>query len=197
MVTTFHHTKSEVEKLGNAIIYLCTHVPDPNKTKILKLVYFLQEKSIQKYGIPFFKIPFKVWQFGPVNPDLYHELSGQPFILEGYISTYHQGETTYVKSVKEFTDDEFSDQEMDLMEKITGAFRNTPASELVELTHYEGQPWHKTACENNLLIEFQNRRLSTTDVDIDFTGLLGDDEDKKHRYESYLEFLDASASLKN
>lgn len=197
MINQFHYTKSDISKLGNAIVYLCTNVPDPNKTKILKLVYFLQEKSIQKFGVPFFKIPFKVWQFGPVNPDLYQEFSGQPFILEGFINTYQDDNTTIIQPKVAFNDEEFSDRELDILGKIVVAFRNTPASTLVELTHYEGHPWHRTACEYNLLADFKKRRISTTNVDVDFTSLLGNDLDKRNRYESYLEYLEDSAALKN
>jgi len=197
MVKNFHYTKSDISKLGNAIVFLAKNVPDPNKTKLLKLVYFLQEKSIQKYGIPFFKIPFKVWQFGPVNPDLYQEFNGRPFILEEYISTSRSNDTISIIPKSDFNDEEFSDREIDLMEKIVLAFKNTPASELVELTHYEGNPWHRTACEHNLISEFQNKMRSTTDIDIDFTGLIENDPDKIHRYESYLEYMDSSSALKN
>lgn len=46
-------TRDQVDKIGNTIIYLSTKIPDLNKTKILKILFLLEEASIKKYGYPF------------------------------------------------------------------------------------------------------------------------------------------------
>ncbi len=42
------YTVSDKEKLGNAIVYVVNHVLDLSKTKLLKLLYFM-EGCIVKY----------------------------------------------------------------------------------------------------------------------------------------------------
>ena len=43
----------QVEKIGNTVVYLSQKIPTLKKTKLLKLLYILDEISIKKTGIPF------------------------------------------------------------------------------------------------------------------------------------------------
>ena len=54
-----------MQKIGNALVYLSSHISDLSKTKLLKLVYLLDEVSIRKSGVPIFNLTYKVWKFGP------------------------------------------------------------------------------------------------------------------------------------
>ena len=42
--------KDQIDKIGNTIIFLSKNMGDLNKTKILKLLFLLEEASIKKYG---------------------------------------------------------------------------------------------------------------------------------------------------
>ncbi|MEO8108784.1 MAG: hypothetical protein ABI594_02075 [Ginsengibacter sp.] len=61
MPTTLN--KYQLDKLGDTLIYLSNNVGDFAKTKILKLLFLLEEKSIRDFGVPFFGFDFKVWKF--------------------------------------------------------------------------------------------------------------------------------------
>ncbi|MBP6431602.1 MAG: DUF4065 domain-containing protein, partial [Ferruginibacter sp.] len=58
-------TTQQLNKLGNTLIYLANNVGELNKTKILKLLYLIEEKAIKKFGYPFFGFNFQLWKFGP------------------------------------------------------------------------------------------------------------------------------------
>lgn len=130
-------SENQIDKLGNTLIYLLENVPDVSKTKLLKLVYILDEFSIKKSGIPFLNLGYKVWQFGPVSEELFIELSDEPILLNGYIQ--NKGNGTF-KAVKPFSDDEFSDNDMELLDEIIANFGSRTATELVNYTHRKNTP---------------------------------------------------------
>lgn len=46
------YTVSDKEKLGNAIVYVANHVPDLSKTKLFKLLYFMEVHSVKRFHTP-------------------------------------------------------------------------------------------------------------------------------------------------
>ena len=64
------YAMSDIEKLGNAVVYIAERVPDLSKTKLLKLLYFMEEYSVKRFHTPFLGLPFEVWQSGPVVKDV-------------------------------------------------------------------------------------------------------------------------------
>ena len=97
---------------------------------------------------------------------------------------------------KKFSDDEFSDIEIALLEQVASKFRNSTADELINLTHRRHSPWYITAQKNGLLEPFEKGLASTSDVEIDLSIMLADDQDKLRVYNGYKEFLDHSRRLK-
>ena len=182
MVAPFHYTRSQIEKLGNAIIYLSSNMPDLSKTKLLKLLYLIEEISIKKYGFPFFNIRFDVWKLGPVSKDVYLELSDTPDLLHLFIEVDKSADTTFIRHKKDFNDDEFSDNDMGVLDYVVTHFKNAPANYLVNLTHQKHSAWHQTALRYGLLEYFDAGQLTTTDIEIDFTTLFDGDDTKKAFY---------------
>jgi uncharacterized phage-associated protein len=195
MAKSFFYTKLQIEKIGNAIIYLATHIPDLNKTKLLKLLYLLEQISIQKYGFPFFNIRFDVWKFGPVSRDIFIELSDNPILLSEYISLNKDDDATFIKPLKEFDDDEFSDNDLGLLEYVSTTFKNASAKQLVNYTHNKHTPWYQTALKNGLLEPFALGQLNSTDFEIDFTTIF-ENESQKAFYLENKELLTFSQHLK-
>ena len=130
--------KYQIDKLGNTLIYLSKNVGDFGKTKALKLLFLLEEKSIKELGIPFFGFDFKVWQYGPVVKQVYKDLNdfNNP-ILRSYIKRV-EANTDEFEAVTEFNDDEFSDNDIYLLDEIIKFARHKNARDLVDITHGEG-----------------------------------------------------------
>jgi uncharacterized phage-associated protein len=188
--------KYQFDKLGNTLIYFATNVGDFGKTKALKLLFLLEEKSIKNLGIPFFGFDFKVWQFGPVVDEVYNDLNNRDLpLLSQYIKRI-EANTDEFEAVAEFNDDEFSNNDIDLMKQIVAFARNKTATDLVKITHGKNSLWLKAAEENNLIEGFENKTITTTDINIDFLCLVKDDNYLKERYESSLEYLQFNNLLK-
>lgn len=198
MTPLFTYTKEEIDKVGNAIIYLADKIPFLSKTKILKLIYLIEETSIRKYGLPIFNLRFLLWKFGPVSKDLFIELSSELDLLRNYIVAKRNDDdcNNYFTALQPFCDDEFSDNDMSVIDLVIEKFKGYSAEELVKFTHREHSLWHITAKEAGVLESLENQLVNNTDIEIDFSTLLKHDTLKKEMYLQHKEYLMLSRSLK-
>ena len=195
------YTKNQIDKLGNALIYLCKkmqEVGEPvSKTHLLKLVFIIEEIAVKKYGIPFFDLRFDVWKLGPVSKDLFVELSEEPDLLASYISRQIVNGNVYIQAKKEFSDDEFNDKELELLEDISKRFLYCTAKELINFTHRSDSIWYKTALRNGVLDLLEKGQMTTTDIEIPLHEIIEDEKEKLALYQNHKEFMAFSKSLKS
>lgn len=180
-------TKSDKEKLGNAVVYIALHTKNLSKTKLLKLLYFMEEYSVRKFHTPFLGLPYEVWQAGPVVKDVFIDLSETPVILDGFVRKQIKDEAVYIQAVKDFCDDEFSDDDMTVMQDVLKRYGDKTAKELVKITHKKGSLWYKVASDNNLLESFEKKLMNNSDYTIDFADELT--EVGKDFYYDQMDFL--------
>lgn len=157
------------KRLGNVALYIAQHTKHPSKTKVLKLMYLMEEKSAFCYQMPFLGIPFEVWQAGPVAKDVFVDLSDGPVLLGDYVSVVSDGGGQYVEPKGEFDADEFSDNELKMMDDILERFGKMSATELVQWTHRKGTLWWNAANEHGLLEAFDKGQSNSSNIIIDFT----------------------------
>jgi len=189
-------TNQQINKIGNSIIYLSTKVGDLNKTKILKLLFLLEEASVKKYGTPFFGIDFQLWKLGPVLKDVYIDLSDENItLLKDYIKRADYNPSEYV-GIKDFEDDEFSDNDIYLLEKVIEFSKNKTARDLVNYTHGENSLWRKSAIKNGVLEQLEAKTLNSTEFNIDFSLLFEENNFLKEKYDSAVENLEFKKHLK-
>jgi len=188
-------THSQIEKIGNALIFLSQKIQPLFKTSALKLLYLLEELSIRKYGLPFFGVDFQLWRLGPVVKEIYIDLTSSTALLDSYIETKN-GNGTVISPKKEFNDDEFSDCDLDILNLVVDKFKDASAPDLVRITHREHFPWHKTAKEHGYLEVFEKNCLNATDIVLDLSTLLDDSPSLKEFYLHTLDFQKQSNDLK-
>ncbi len=160
-------TLADRNKIGNAVVYIAKRVPNLSKTKLLKLLYLMEEYSVQRFKTPFLGLPFEVWQAGPVVKDIFIDLSETPIILDGYIEKEVEDGKTYIKATADFSDDEFSDNDMTVMDDILRRFGKKTATQLVAETHRKDGLWYATAERNHLLEGFEQKVTNNSDCQID------------------------------
>lgn len=183
----FTFTTDQLNKVGNTVVYLSTRIDKLSKTKLLKLLYILDELSIKKNGIPFLNLKYKVWKFGPVSEELFIDLSSEVKLLAGYIEKHTQGDDNYVVPIAEFNDDEFSELDIELMDDVIRRFGQRSARELITYTHRENSPWRNTASEKNVLGMLESEVINNTEYAIDLSQLIAHDARKLEIYTDYLE----------
>ncbi|WP_019038362.1 Panacea domain-containing protein [Psychroflexus tropicus] len=180
-------SNTQIDKVGNAIVYLSNKIPNLSKTKALKLIYILDELSIKKSGIPYFNLKYKVWKFGPVSEEIFIDLSSETTLLKKYIERSSDEGTTIIRPISDFNDDEFSDNDIDLLDFVVERFGQQTAKELVSYTHRKTSPWYNTALENSVLQLLESEEINNTEILIDMGLLVSHDDRKKMVYDDYQE----------
>jgi len=191
-------TRDQINKIGNAIIYLSAKIPDLNKTKILKLLFVLEEACIKKYGHPFFGIEFQLWKFGPVAKDIYIDLSEEPILLKDFILRDTNNASNFIAKT-EFNNDEFSDNDIELMNLIINFAKDKNATYLVNRTHSLNSLWRKSAIQYGVLEVLESELLNSTDYTVDFNLLFDNSPEHsylKERFEDSKENLEFVKHLK-
>lgn len=183
------YSSTDIEKIGNTVVYMANEIDEMSKTKLLKLLYLLEESFVKKYSLPFLNIEFEVWQAGPVSRDMFIELSDELNLLKGFIKTVKVEEGTYVKALKDFSDDEFNDNELEMLEIVTKRFGHLSAIELVNRTHMKNSNWYHVAKEKGLLDLFEKRITNSSDEKIDFTWYLDDKGEELYKEQNHFRKL--------
>lgn len=190
-------TRDQIDKIGNTIVYLSKQMADLSKTKILKILFILEEASIKKYGYPFFGIDFQIWKLGPVIKDIFIDLSEEkPSLLSEYISR-DENNMSIFKSDKDFNDDEFSDNDIELLQIITTFVKDKNASTLVKITHSQNSLWRKSAIKNGVMELLEDELINSTEFNIDFSLLFENNPVMIDKFEEIIENLEFSKHLKS
>jgi uncharacterized phage-associated protein len=180
------YSEDQISKIGNTIIYLSEKIDNLSKTKLLKLLYILDEVSVRKSGIPFLNLHYDVWKFGPVDKDIFIELSSKPNLLKKFITkTTNRNGKSYIDSIAEFNDDEFSDNEINLLDFVITKFGTKTSTELVSYTHKVGSLWHNVAKKNSILELLETEQINSTELEIDLGELVQHDKRKKQLFKEY------------
>ncbi len=171
-------------KIGNAIIYIANHTRKLSKTKLLKLLYIMEATMVREYRVPFLAVPYEVWKWGPVQKDLYADLSDNLFLMRDYILEYSCADKKYFKAKIAFCDDEFSQLEIGVMDEVLKEYGRMNAIQLEQVLHRPNSLWYKAAKKNNVLEAFNDGTCNNTEIRIDFSELLSSPADKEEYAEN-------------
>jgi uncharacterized phage-associated protein len=144
MIVTHHR-----EKLINAIIYFADYTKYCGKTKLLKLLYFLDFSHFKQTGKSVTGLDYFAWQMGPVPKELFEELSGHMKLdMSESIHELEPGEAfQQIRPKKRFDSQYFSKKETKLLEDLAFIFEDAKADTMVESTHLKNEPWDRTLKE--------------------------------------------------
>lgn len=182
------------ELVGNLIILLAKKCAPLYHTKLIKLLYLIDEEAIRERGIPITWLDYKVWQYGPVDPAVFYIRNFSEYISsETTISIDGNAATTIISPKKEFDDDEFSEYDLEIIEKTLVKYQNKTANELVNITHKVGSPWDLTKKENDLDFSIAN----ISDVSIDMSRIVKNDPVKYANYKEAYEGMSFMSVLKS
>ncbi|MDI9363469.1 MAG: Panacea domain-containing protein [Flavobacterium sp.] len=167
--------------------YLSSRIPNLSLTKVLKLLYLIDETSYQRSGTPITWLEYKAWEMGPVAEELYNELKfDQSLVHNGQILNFEN----YIQTNKKATEDgntqitilpkgnynlsSFSEFESELINNIIDRFGSYTANQLIKLLHKENTLWHQCVKDNNLDLNFKLYGKKSNHT-IDFSQLIKND----------------------
>ena len=181
-------------RLGNAVMYIAARAKYPYKTEVLKLLFLMEERMVQKYHVPMLSIPYSVWRLGPVSVDVFEELSDGPVLLADFVTLQFNGQGIMVKPSRDFDEDEFSDAELEVMAEVMEKYGDMNSDQLIAETHREGSLWFETAKEHGLLEDFDQKRANTSSVIIDMARFLSPAD--REYYEETRELHESANSMR-
>lgn len=96
--------------------------------KLNKLVFYAQVESLKEYGTPLFSDEIQAWDYGPVEPDVYH-------VFKRY------GKEPILAPSAAF---EATGRSVSIVDKVFNRFSGATAFDLVEASHRPDGAWAKT-----------------------------------------------------
>lgn len=184
-----HTELPNLDKIGNLIVYIVDGIREKYRqntylTKLLKLLYIIDETSVKETGAPVTGLDYRVWKMGPVAYEVYKDFvfdeSNQfATFAEGKksISKITNNDNVKIETVNRFNDDEFSDYEIDLIDRVIDQFGHYDGEALINLLHEKGSLWDKIVEANQLMPLFEKQ--NTTDFRIDLSEVLNDPHKKE------------------
>lgn len=147
------------EKLINSIIFFTKRTKNCGKTKLFKLLYFLDFIGFKKYGSTVTGLEYYAWKYGPVPQKLYHDFTNEEdekqyfeyFKIIKLQDEENPGEYQFkIHPLKKFNKKVFKPRELEILENVSFIFKNTRAVDISEITHLKNTPWSKTKEQKGL-----------------------------------------------
>lgn len=137
----------EREKLIHAIIFFASNTRKLGKTKLCKLLYFLDFDHFKQTGRSVTGLTYHAWKMGPVPVSLYEEIDDPSPDLADAVQFQPKetkdGQMLAVIAKRPFDASLFSKREMNLLRGLAKEYRDSNADKMVEATHLENTPWHQ------------------------------------------------------
>jgi uncharacterized phage-associated protein len=136
------------DKLLNAMAFFAENTKACGKTKLFKLLYFLDFQHFTETGRSVTGLDYYAWPLGPVPRALHDELVMPPndlaakFRIEN-VTLRNGQDMLKLDPMQPFDATHFSKREMRIMQSLAKEFRGHNADQMVEETHLENLPWHQ------------------------------------------------------
>jgi uncharacterized phage-associated protein len=141
-------TNYQREKLINTVLYFAANTKYCGKTKLFKLLYFLDFEHYKKTGRSVTGLDYYAWQMGPVPVALCDEMECPEKDMAECVAFNAKsiGRGRFylqVEAKTKFDPAHFTKRELGLMERLANEYRTARADDLIEATHIDTLPWHQ------------------------------------------------------
>lgn len=135
-------------RILNAILFFVENTKRPSKTKIFKLLYFLDFIHTNETGKGVTSLDYFAWPKGPIPMEIYKPMQDGklPEYLVGKVvlRKLTSGKCEYFGGLIESDLSVFTPRQIRLMQELAKKFSDADAEEISLASHYEGAPWHTT-----------------------------------------------------
>ncbi len=175
----------EIKRI-NAILYFASKIKDCGKTKLFKLLYFLDFIHFKKYGFSVTGYTYMVMPYGPVPKELFEQLKLESLPKEYTEAFFVEKESKdemdkyflfHIKPrTKKLNLEWFSPSEIEIMEQVVEIFKDASAKDMIEASHFHNQPSAKTLKEGKIGDVIDYLLVHDNDTDLSL-------EELKERYQ--------------
>ena len=122
------------------------HTKYCGKTKLFKLLYYLDFVHFKETGRSVTGRDYFAWQFGPAPSSLFEEMKNPPDDLKSAINILSRDLDNFqaFHPRKPFDKKHFTKRELRILEQIAFIFKEADAKDMVDASHLPNEPWDKT-----------------------------------------------------
>jgi uncharacterized phage-associated protein len=174
-----------VPKIGNLISYVALKVGGTVAlTKLLKLLYIIDESAVKKVGMPITGLEYEVWQAGPVAREMYTSVKDSNPVLSDYVAIEQlmDGTQTIIPKIQKIDDNKFAPLELEIIDAALAEHGHKSGGQLSSELHQPNTLW-SIAVESNDLKELFKKVNSTT-IKIDLSDHIKEDPIRMSIFES-------------
>lgn len=133
------------EKLLNSIIYFANNIRHCGKTKLYKLLFYLDFIHFKETGRSVTGLDYYTWDFGPAPKILHNELLDQPADIKEHIVLLGSADSFVgIKAKKRFDSKHFTKRELKILKELCEIYLNAQAEDMIEVSHMPNEPWDIT-----------------------------------------------------
>lgn len=185
--STVHRTR-----IGELVNHIANRFsPFLYSTKLIKLLFLIDEISVKQYGVPITWLEYHVYDKGPLPRKLWLNVVNDMNNLEDFIIIHYNALGYQVLPYGKHKLTEFSDFEIQIINDVLDKYGSLPVDKLIDITHQEGGLWSKIVKEKK--IKFKESDASP--YIIDFRDLIKEDKIKIMRYENAEEEINMLESI--
>ena len=135
------YSKAQIDRIGNLLVYITSKLGPTPKTKLLKLIYIIEEESVKQSGTPFTELAYTFFPLGPVCTFVNNQIDKKREPITHFVSIQGTGNSITISPNAIFDDGEFSDFDFQIIDEVIKKFSGLSSAKLIEYTHREGSVW--------------------------------------------------------
>lgn len=142
-------TRSERERLLQAIVYFASHTEACGKIKLFKLLYLFDFEHFRQTGRSATGLDYQAWKFGPVPIELMEEweelgpdLGRLVRIVTERVIDYDRQSVKVADGVQ-FDPEPFSPRQLRILDDLATRYRGTFSPAMIDVTHAQNGAWDK------------------------------------------------------
>lgn len=173
----------EHEKIGSLLHLISKKSGNIYLTRLLKLLYLIDERSILEIGVPVTPLEYRVAENGPLVIELWTDLkNNNSFSKYIKVNFNHNEDGFCIQPIGEPNPNRFSEYELGLIDDVILKFKGYSTTQLIEYIHEKDASLWKDIVFSNKL-SFSSKKIS--EFVIDFSKHIEDNESLLEFYNIY------------
>lgn len=178
--------KSTKKEAGNLLAYIAQQQPGSTRDRLMDILILISERLAIRHHLCLLAVHFKIWACGPVQEDLFIDLSSEKmFIMGDYLRKEHslKGDIFFSKVVPDLK--VFWGIKPQVIREVVAETAGMSDSELRRLVTGPGSFWEKETQRIHHLRGFREGILATSDMEFDFARMIPDEEGREAYFDNW------------
>lgn len=178
--------RSTTKEAGNLLAYIAGQKPGITRDRMMDTVILISERLATEHHLCLLAVHYKIWACGPVQEDLFVDLSSDNlYIMGDYLRKEHseKGDIFFTKVKPDIT--VFREVKQRVIRDVVAETAGLLDSELRRMVVGPGSYWEKESERIGYLKAFRLGICATSDREFDFARMIEYWEDREAYFEDW------------